>query len=715
MPRKLFTILLLILLILGKNTAVLADESIDDEGQPAITSADTSSGIEQDSIVETTEQDSEQAITEQQGVGQDEVDGQMNAKAGSARISFKPPAVGDVGTRVPIDQVMDAQQAAQYVLNTYFPKKLGEEVKYSGKLGPNVGDTLKLSLVASTVMHINFVTYNPIVPKISWYGKMQISNVKAQASSGNISVSVAKVSSGNYELTLKRLKSDKDNAYDISINYDYDYEYYQSMYYESTVATGWQSWAAMNTAKLSSKSTSVNIPAEPTIDNLTATANPQTVNLGADTSTLDYKNFVKNVKLGNTTITSSQYTAKLVNSSFAFDQVGQLTPKIRVTATNDTSKTVDIDVPVTVKWGNTIVAKDKDLSKVVASVSMVDSNGKPRLVATKGNGLPSGNTLTARPTLKIYDKDLNENKEIANIFYNTIYQTPTAFVQYWNNKLVDPNKSLAYGNIISFTVSKADDANMNYNGANTWVSRNEQLVKETEGFPEAFYELTKNGLSLLHVNQLTTNTKDVPIYSSTAYLNNNIKNYVNLNGNSNITLKFKQYPQTTVSGKQTGIITAEETLSTGEKAQYDYIVNFNILPGELKLTVPSTITFNDFQKSREEQLVRRKSMSSLNIKDNRGANSQGDWTLTARVNSNSELAPYLIFRNTNGSDEYLNNSPVKIYYRAKQSNATAPLNLSISSNAWGETRGLLLKVPAENKLKSKSYNATITWNLVEGP
>ncbi|EIR8763043.1 hypothetical protein LT312_002707 [Enterococcus faecalis] len=446
---------------------------------------------------------------------------------------------------------------------------------------------------------------------------------------------------------------------------------------------------------------------------LTAEPASQTTSLGIDTSKFDYSKFVKNVKLGDQVLSSDQYKVELINS-LTTDTVGTKNAKIKITLKSDASKTVDLDVPVEVSWGNTILAKDETLSKVIASVTVLNVNNKPKLYSNKGNGL--NGQVTSRPILEIYDTDLM--KSVYTVSYGTVNQSTDELMNSWNQNFSSINNAIQYGNVLSFTVWKFGNSNSNYNGSNTWVSRNEQLVKETEGYQKAYYELTSNGLVLLHVNQLTPKVGKVPIYSAKQYLDEHITDYIDLKGYSNISVKgFSEYPKTTSSGEKKAKILVEETLTTGKKVQYEYEVTINVEPGTLTYTVPKTLTFKEFSKSKSEQIVQRKYSGSLGllIKDNRGSNKQGNWTLTAKASSDLKgIAPYLIYRNEKGVDSYLNGSAVPVYTQDKQVSATEPLEVEVS-NKWKSTDGILLKVPSKNNLASQEYSTTITWNLVEGP
>lgn len=503
-----------------------------------------------------------------------EINNRSNAQT---KLSFAPPSVGQVGTWVTVGSSTTDAEAKQFILNNYIPSFLGEKVSYNGKLGANVGDTIKLTLGASAIINLNYYGFsNPTyVPYVSWYGQMAVANLSAKSSSSAVSVKVANNSSGNYEITLTRNTAEETENYEITISYDYTLEYYASMYISPPLGNGWSAWAPANTETISSKSTNINIPAEPMLDNLSAEPVSQSVNLGTEINSLDLRDFVENVKIGNTTLSNNQYNVSLLDTSLDLNLVGNKTAKVRVSAVSDSSKAVDVDVPVNVLWGNTIVAKDASLSKVVASVSMLDNNGSPYFVANKGNGLSTATTtLGSRPQIFLYDKDLNNYKKKIS---STANQTSASFMNVLNTEFEAIKDFLSYGDVISFTVFEYAVAQNNYNGKNTWTSRNEELVKETEGFDDAFYELTQNGFRLLHLNQLSTTKNDLTLYTKKSYLETHIDEYIDIGDYENITVKFKKYPDTSSTGEQTGVISAEETLSTGEKVQYDYNVIFNVI------------------------------------------------------------------------------------------------------------------------------------------
>lgn len=250
-----------------------------------------------------------------------------------------------------------------------------------------------------------------------------------------------------------------------------------------------------------------------------------------------------------------------------------------------------------------------------------------------------------------------------------------------------------------------------------WLYENEQKKAYNDSGKSVYYEITTSGYRPLHFNQLTTKTGKISIYSTNQYLDEHITDYIDLKGYSNISVKeFSQYPNTKASGQQKGKIIVEETLTTGKKVQYEYEVTFTIGDGKLEYSVPKTLIFKEFTKSKSEQVVQRMDSGDLGleISDNRGQGKQGNWRLTAQVRQSEEVSPYLIFRDDSSQDKYLYQGATEIYSQSKQSNPTEPLDVEVSGQ-WKKDTGILLKVPPKNNLSSKQYTSTITWNLVEGP
>lgn len=463
-------------------------------------------------------------------------------------------------------------------------------------------------------------------------------------------------------------------------------------------------------------------------EKMSAESVPQTTTLGSDVSKMDFSKFLKNVKLGDQLLSSDQYKVELINS-LATDTVGTKTAKTRVTLNSDTSKTVEVNVPVNVKWGNAIAISgiwvNSNNHRIVAALPYISDGKQVKLKLLPGRGAESL-TLPSYPNsnseyfsnvsfFKI-DKDVNLiNDDLAIQRFNlNSSNTPIEIQNSWNTSIGE--LTMNFGDVIGvWHISKTGEVK---DRPWSYLIENEVFNDYTEYNNMTYYELTKNGYRPLHVNHLNVSNGSVPIYSNKQYMDTHVAEFIDLGIHDSVTIKgFVEYPDTTSSGDKRAKILVEETLTTGKKVQYEYEVTINVEPGTLTYTVPKTLTFKEFSKSKSEQIVQRKYSGSLGllIKDNRGSNKQGNWTLTAKASSDlKSIAPYLIYRNEKGVDSYLNGSAVPVYTQDKQVSATEPLEVEVS-NKWKSTDGILLKVPSKNNLASQEYSTTITWNLVEGP
>lgn len=450
---------------------------------------------------------------------------------------------------------------------------------------------------------------------------------------------------------------------------------------------------------------------------LTAEPNPQTTTLGRDTSTFDYTKFVYAVKFDGIYISGDKYTVELVNQ-LSTDTVGTKTAKVRVTKKPE-NKFIDVDVPVTVGWGNSVVYGSYDLGGTdrTSAAFTLYTDTVPYIVASQGNeddNLMIHENFSNEPYYMFNWFDLSSKQSIKMDENNN----GEKFIKANGNDLkkdklkewgVNQIQNVNYGDIVRAWVVEP---------SKNWLYENGQKQTYNDDKKAVYYEITSSGYSPLHFNQLTSKSGSVAIYSTHEYLNQHISDYIDLKGYKNITVKgFSEYPNTKVSGPQKAKIIIEETLTTGKKVEYEYEVTLNVESGDLSYSVPNTLTFKEFSKSRDEQIVQRKYSGNLGlmVKDTRGANSQGNWKLMAKVkNDLDSLAPYLVYRDKNQIDSYLNGNSVLIYSQEKQTDANGPLEVEVSSE-WSNNTGILLKIPSKNNLSSQKYSTTITWNLVEGP
>ncbi|WP_270345146.1 hypothetical protein, partial [Enterococcus thailandicus] len=177
--------------------------------------------------------------------------------------------------------------------------------------------------------------------------------------------------------------------------------------------------------------------------------------------------------------------------------VGQHQATVRVTSQNF-NQSVDVVINYKVLYSNSIVMGTDPL----VTLSLLDDEGVPKLVATPGT---AKNELTLRPLLNVYRDSMTN--VLVSLQTSTVYQTPDQLVTTWNGLI--KSATIEYGDVITASGTKKDSPTWQLSGSETYTSRNEVLVKEAEGQTEAFYELTPNGYSLLHVNWLKPQVQEI--------------------------------------------------------------------------------------------------------------------------------------------------------------------------------------------------------------
>ncbi|EME8127730.1 hypothetical protein MZM66_002616, partial [Enterococcus faecium] len=142
------------------------------------------------------------------------------------------------------------------------------------------------------------------------------------------------------------------------------------------------------------------------------------------------------------------------------------------------------------------------------------------------------------------------------------------------------------------------------------------------------------------------------------------------------------------------------------------------IEGTLTIEVPDTLEFQDVKLAKKEQIVQRKTEKPTGFKvtDSRGTGKQGGWYVTAQAITAEEIGidDYLIYKQINGVSENLTDT-VKIHQQEEQGNTEGPLTVDLTS-WWTDSSGILLKIPKENTLRpNMDYQATLVFNIIEGP
>ncbi|MGL9777543.1 hypothetical protein IGK28_001484 [Enterococcus sp. DIV0182] len=287
---------------------------------------------------------------------------------------------------------------------------------------------------------------------------------------------------------------------------------------------------------------------------------------------------------------ANQLTFEWVGEPISGTTVGQHQATVRVTSPTY-QVSVDVKVDYTVLYENSIViGSDPNIG-----LSLLDEGGMPKLSATPGT---PKSKLTLRPLVNIYRGSMTEL--VCSLQTDTVYQTPENLSDNWNQQL--QASGAQYGDVLSASAAHRDKPTLQLNGAETYISRDETLVKEAEGYTEAFYELTPNGYSLLHVNWLKPQVQEIEQGTTEAELDQRINEFLSTENYNELSVKeFEMYPDTSKLGGSMAVISVVETLKSGKTFAYSHTVPFIVKAP--KLTLAADLTVENLSRSEEETNV----------------------------------------------------------------------------------------------------------------
>ncbi|MGL9777648.1 hypothetical protein IGK28_001590 [Enterococcus sp. DIV0182] len=287
---------------------------------------------------------------------------------------------------------------------------------------------------------------------------------------------------------------------------------------------------------------------------------------------------------------ADQLTFEWVGEPISGATVGQHQATVRVTSQNF-NQSVDVVINYKVLYSNSIVMGTDPL----VALSLLDDGGVPKLVATPGT---AKNELTLRPLLNVYRDSMTN--VLVSLQTSTVYQTPDQLATTWNGLI--KSATIEYGDVITASGTKKDSPTWQLSGSETYTSRNEVLVKEAEGQTEAFYELTPNGYSLLHVNWLKPQVQEIEQGTTEAELDQRINEFLSTENYNELSVKeFEMYPDTSKLGGSMAVISVVETLKSGKTFAYSHTVPFIVKAP--KLTLAADLTVENLSRSEEETNV----------------------------------------------------------------------------------------------------------------
>lgn len=296
----------------------------------------------------------------------------------------------------------------------------------------------------------------------------------------------------------------------------------------------------------------------------------QQVTLGESLATRDLQSFVTNVTYGDILLNPNEYNVTLKDIENDLVGTGKATV---IVEHNLLGVRTEIEVPLDVRWGDTILAKGwGDLSVGAYTYH------------------PAENKVTAN------QGTINSSTQVHPNFTNRYYSVNLYNLTSGTQKITDARNYVSHS--VTGQVSPFDAINQFSNGtrvASTQVgdiieltheespNRLRQIVSGQEqplrtNKNTSFLELTVSGYQQLHFNLLNVKS-NVKISKWTTndeidgmlgeFLTNSDFETVRIIG-------FSEYPDRSTVGNSIGKILVEESLSTGNKVQYEYEVNFEV-------------------------------------------------------------------------------------------------------------------------------------------
>lgn len=323
---------------------------------------------------------------------------------------------------------------------------------------------------------------------------------------------------------------------------------------------------------------------------LTAESNKQEIVLGSKWEEVDPYDLVRNVKFGNQELGKEEYFVELTEK-LGLDTVGSGKAKVLVTYKKDTTKTLSLDVPVNILWGNSVVygGYDYDGSGRTTAAFTLNHGENPYIVASQG-------------------KD-DDNKEIHSNFRNKKYyefswinminndnltisdnELGDGYIQANGNDLkrdklrewgVNQKQEVHYGDVVRAWQLET---------SKNWLYENEQRNSYNKGKQSVYYEITEKGYSALKINQANPKKRSISIDVTDKEIENKLNESIEIP--DGVSAKFIEYPNRDKQGDASGIIRVTQILESGKTISYDYTVPFDVINDRLSVVMEKEKTVN---------------------------------------------------------------------------------------------------------------------------
>ncbi|EPH98401.1 hypothetical protein D920_01669, partial [Enterococcus faecalis 13-SD-W-01] len=303
---------------------------------------------------------------------------------------------------------------------------------------------------------------------------------------------------------------------------------------------------------------------------------------------MDFNPYLE-VTMGDQILTSDQYDVTFIRNNFfntAIAGTPQNRPRIRVSYTEEGIPPVEVELPIVVEWGNSIVfGGDNDLNTQTAAAFTLHHGTQPRIISAFGNGtansmLHQGYIAVPYYRLNWFDMGNSLNATLSDNAGNfSITAQGNSFrsvAHTWGTRLVN------YGDVVRTWVAEADK---------NVLRVNDQFVNHGG---EVYYEVTPSGYRPLSINRAVTTEHEIEMDTSEAELQNRVAEFIDISNLPNMrVVEFAELPDVTRPGKSPGVIRVAETLASGKEAMYEYTVDFNVISNAslIDVNLPKEMVF----------------------------------------------------------------------------------------------------------------------------
>ncbi|OQO69580.1 hypothetical protein BH747_09935 [Enterococcus villorum] len=462
----------------------------------------------------------------------------------------------------------------------------------------------------------------------------------------------------------------------------------------------------------------------------TAEPVPQKLALGGQFTEKQLNQLVKNVIYNGEVLLDNAYEVELVSQPNAIevgDHIAEVSVKHKASG-----RSLSLNVPVTVGWGNTLRYKGWGNASVGAFVYHPDAG-----VITPRWGILNNNTFV-------------NNTEFGMNFYYSFKQfrgTDDSF----DIKDLTPVKELsANGNSPADHFTSEGDWATNMgdiievkhmqarNRLTIMNNEEEQAVSVKDN--QAYFELTKEGYHLLQFDRVETPKVSISKGMTTEELDKEITNYLDMSQAKNVEIVgFTKYPETSKIGESKGTIRVCEKLTTGKYVQKDYEVVFTVESTTLEFQEidHADFDFGGVKKNSQSQTVSAvgDAAPALTISDFSDSKS---WEVRVsqpeglKDEQNNELLGASIrLKNIQVAQSVHDNILVpartitlsavqQLIAQAQTENIGGGKNKGITQLQIGDSRdgklsGIDIHIPRNTVANASKYRTTIEWELVGDP